>query len=193
MSRLRVQAFAVLLASLALGLAPSSCSNDECDGGEVYCDGQGVIHYCSEKGEAGIFGAPHVWFVGANCGNAARCNVAHGYAFCSLDPARVPECKAPDGAQCAGQGQLVCEAGLPVAWDYCADSCASDTGKCPSIPGSSCADGGACIGALECHDERCLSRCTCAAGQPCADCDAYSQFAGRPNTCRDGWCAYGGY
>lgn len=170
-----------------------SCWNDECEGGQVRCDDRGVIYYCGQRGEVGIVGKPYVWKVGADCGSADRCKLAHGYAFCTLDPAGVPACTVPDGSQCVGEGQLVCEAGYPVAWDYCPGACDAATGKCPVIPGAACDDGGACVGALECQNETCLSRCTCADGEPCADCDAYSQFAGRSNTCHDGWCVYGGY
>lgn len=169
-----------------------SCSGDECDYGDAYCDSAGVPFTCGQKPEAGIFGAGRVFMRGNPCGAPELCRATQGAAFCVLDPAKAPKCPAPDGPQCVGDGELDCKGGYATRWIYCADKCDAATGSCPVEPGVSCAEGGTCLGTLECHDTLCRPRCSCPKGGPCADCDAYGQMAGYPSEeCVDGWCAFG--
>lgn len=188
-----------ILAFSLLGLWLTCCGTDECEDGQAYCDAQGVAYYCAPKPKAGIFGQPRVWTRRADCHAPELCMAAEGTAFCIIDPAKAPKCASPDGAQCTDKGELDCKAGHATRWMYCDDACAVDTGRCPQAPGEACADGGTCIGNLECrtvsywNEPLCVSPCSCANGEPCAECDAYLLEAGYSSTCIDGWCAYGRY
>lgn len=187
-----VGAITSVLAALGLVLVPSSCSNDECNFGDAYCDSAGVPFICTRKPEAGLFGQPLVYLRGEGCGRPDLCQVTEGSAFCVLDPTKAPACPAPDGPQCVGEGELDCKGGYATRWLYCANRCDAASGSCPVEPGVSCADGGTCLGTLECHDTLCRPRCGCPNGMPCADCDAYGQMAGYASKeCVDGWCAFG--
>jgi len=98
----------------------SSCGGDECDHGEVQCDGN-VARNC-------VFAEPRLVWQSNDCGNKSCVVISQNAtrsasAFCALSASPDPRCSEPDVPNCASEGLLECKAGYAISTQACTSGC----------------------------------------------------------------------